>query len=235
MSTTGFPHNDRPTPSDAYDAAKDFEHVFEVMSQPSFLHMTGLGGEQAFYIYDYPASHELEVRERIEALASRLRTTRYEDGSPAPSILRIGLFEAVCDFLEHRGVLERVLELEGRRHDPVSCDPMDDRFLGLLVSMVNATSNNLYDFLAERYERAFADGEADIVFVTGIGAVYPYVRGHTLLNNLQGRIESSPLVLFFPGTYAQSSATGSSMSLYDRIGAENYYRARNIRDMEVID
>lgn len=235
MSTTGFPHNDRPTSSDAYDAAKDFEHVFEVMSQPSFLHMTGLGGEQAFYIYDYPASHELEVRERIEALASRLRTTRYEDGSPAPSILRIGLFETVCDFLKDRNVLDRVLEHEGHLHETVSCDPMDDRFLRLLVSMVNATSNNLYDFLAERYERAFGDGEADIVFVTGIGAVYPYVRGHTLLNNLQGRVENSPLVLFFPGTYAQSSATGSSMSLYDRIDAENYYRARNIRDMEVID
>lgn len=235
MSTTAFPRNGRSASADAYDAAKDFEHVFDVMAQPSFLHMTGLGGEQAFYICDYPASHELEVRSCIETLVTRLRTTRYADGSPAPSILRIDLFEAVCDFLRHRDVLERVLELEERRHEPVSCDPTADRFLELLVNMVNANSNNLYDFIAKRYEQALADDKADIVFITGVGAVYPYVRGHTLLSNLQGRIENSPLVLFFPGTYAQSSATGSSMSLYDRIDAENYYRARNIRDMEVID
>lgn len=193
-----------------YDAPKDFEHVFEVMSQPSFLHMSGLGGEQPFYICDYPASSELEVRECIAALVSRLQTTKYSDGSPAPRILRIDLFESVCEFLRHRGVLNRV------------------------IGMVNATTNNLYDFLAERYEQAFEDGEADIVFLTGIGAVYPYVRGHTLLNNLQGRIERSPLVLFFPGTYAQSSASGSSMRLYDQVEADNYYRAKNIREVSVI-
>lgn len=235
MSITVSPHVGRPLSAEPYDAAKDFEHVFDVMVRPSFLHMTGLGGEEAFYVYDYPASHELEVRERIDALVSRLQTTQYDDGSPAPHILRIDLFEAVCDFLKHRRVLERVLDLEQRQHEPVSSDPTQDRFLGLLINMVNGTSNSLYDFIAERYEQALADGEADIVFVTGIGAVYPYVRGHTLLNNLQGRIDGSPLVLFFPGTYAQSSATGSSMSLFDRIEAENYYRARNIRDMEVID
>ena len=163
-----------------------------------------------------------------------MQTTKYSDGSPAPRILRIDLFESVCEFLRHRGVLNRVINLEQRLHTQIAADPMQDRFLDLLIGMVNATTNNLYDFLAERYEQAFEDGEADIVFLTGIGAVYPYVRGHTLLNNLQGRIERSPLVLFFPGTYAQSSASGSSMRLYDQVEADNYYRAKNIREVSVI-
>lgn len=234
MESSSFPGYDALLSGGSYDAAKDFEHVFEVMSRPSFLHMTGLGGEQPFYICDYPAERELEVRGCIDTLAARLRTTKYADGSPAPSILRIDLFDSVCEFLRRRGVLERVIALEPRRHTRISSDPMLDGFLGLLVNMVNATTNNLYDFLAEHYDQAFKNGEADIVFITGIGAVYPYVRGHTLLNNLQGRIEDSPLVMFFPGTYAQSSASGSSMRLYDRIEAENYYRAKNIRDVSVI-
>lgn len=234
MQSSSFSGYDALLSDGSYDAAKDFEHVFEVMSQPSFLHMTGLGGEQPFYICDYPAERELEVRGCIDTLAARLRTTKYADGSPAPSILRIDLFDSVCDFLRHRGVLERVIDLELRRHTRISSDPMRDGFLGLLVNMVNATTNSLYDFLAEHYDQAFKGGEADIVFVTGIGAVYPYVRGHTLLNNLQGRIEDSPLVMFFPGTYAQSSTSGSLMRLYDRIEAENYYRAKNIRDVSVI-
>lgn len=234
MNSTVSMHDNHLHSTAKYDAPKEFEHVFEVMSQPSFLHMSGLGGEQPFYICDYPASSELEVRECIAALVSRLQTTKYSDGSPAPRILRIDLFESVCEFLRHRGVLNRVINLEQRLHTQIAADPMQDRFLDLLIGMVNATTNNLYDFLAERYEQAFEDGEADIVFLTGIGAVYPYVRGHTLLNNLQGRIERSPLVLFFPGTYAQSSASGSSMRLYDQVEADNYYRAKNIREVSVI-
>ena len=234
MNSTVSVYEGHPRPAAAYDAPKDFEHVFEVMAQPSFLHMSGLGGEQPFYICDYPASSELEVRECIDTLVSRLQMTKYPDGSPAPRILRIDLFEGVCAFLRHRGVLDRVIDLESRLHTRIGADPMQDRFLDLLIGMVNATTNNLYDFLAERYEQAFEDGDADIVFITGIGAAYPYVRGHTLLNNLQGRIEGSPLVLFFPGTYAQSSASGSSMRLFDRIEADNYYRAKNIREVSVI-
>lgn len=192
MNSTVAVHDNHLRSTAKYDAPKEFEHVFEVMSQPSFLHMSGLGGEQPFYICDYPASSEPEVRECINALVSRLQTTKYSDGSPAPRILRIDLFDSVCEFLRHRGVLNRVIDLEQRLHTQIAADPMQDRFLDLLIGMVNATTNNLYDFLAECYEQAFEDGEADIVFLTGIGAVYPYVRGHTLLNNLQGRIERSP-------------------------------------------
>ena len=31
------------------------------------------------------------------------------------------------------------------------------------------------------------------IFITGIGKVYPYIRAHTLLNALQGRIDDRPL------------------------------------------
>ena len=124
MNSTAAVHSNHPHPTAKYDAPKEFEHVFEVMSQPSFLHMSGLGGEQPFYICDYPASSELEVRECIAALVSRLQTTKYSDGSPAPRILRIDLFESVCEFLRHRGVLNRVIDLSSastRKSPPIRC------------------------------------------------------------------------------------------------------------------
>ena len=52
MNSTVSMHDNHLHSTAKYDAPKDFEHVFEVMSQPSFLHMSGLGGEQPFYICD---------------------------------------------------------------------------------------------------------------------------------------------------------------------------------------
>ena len=57
MNSTVSMHDNHLHSTAKYDAPKDFEHVFEVMSQPSFLHMSGLGGEQPFYICDLSLIH----------------------------------------------------------------------------------------------------------------------------------------------------------------------------------
>lgn len=63
--------------------------------------------------------------------------------------------------------------------------------------------------------------------------VYPYIRAHTLLNALQGRIDDRPLVLFYPGTFTRSATSGSVMSLFNCLPGDNYYRAQNLREMSV--
>ena len=62
-----------------------------------------------------------------------------------------------------------------------------------------------------------------IVFLYGIGEVYPYIRSHTILNNLQSYITDKPLVMFFPGVY-----TGTELSLFGIMKDDNYYRAFNL-------
>lgn len=60
----------------------------------------------------------------------------------------------------------------------------------------------------------------DIVFITGVGKVYPIVRSHTILNNLHKVIDQVPVVMFFPGNY-----DGLELVLFDAIKDDNYYRA----------
>ena len=62
----------------------------------------------------------------------------------------------------------------------------------------------------------------DVVFFTGIGKVWPLLRSHNLLNNLQNIIEK-PLILFYPGQY-----TGQDLSLFGLFESSNYYRANKI-------
>lgn len=210
----------------------DFERLRKIMEDPSFRTGSGLGGEQAFYIYDYPPECELEVRESIPGLIKRLQTmSPKHDGDYAPTVLWLDLYDLVIEILETRKVLQKIIDFEQDRHDPVSGNKVEDKFLALLENMVGADSRYLPDAVGSRFREAREEGKADIVFLTGVGQTYPYVRAHTLLETLQGQVEDKPLVLFYPGRFTTTSVSGSTMSLYGCLPASNYYRARSLRDM----
>ena len=63
----------------------------------------------------------------------------------------------------------------------------------------------------------------DVIVLTGIGRVFPYMRSHNILNNLQHVFDDIPLVLLYPGEY-----DGQSLVLFERFTDDNYYRAFNI-------
>ena len=62
-----------------------------------------------------------------------------------------------------------------------------------------------------------------IVFLTGVGKCFPFLRSHKVLNNLHQYIDNVPVVMFFPGEY-----DGQSLVLFSEIKDDNYYRAFKI-------
>jgi len=64
--------------------------------------------------------------------------------------------------------------------------------------------------------------------LTGIGLVFPYIRSHTILNNLQSVIKKTPVVIFFPGVY-----DGNSLNLFGKLKDDNYYRAFLLDNLKV--
>lgn len=62
--------------------------------------------------------------------------------------------------------------------------------------------------------------DKDIIFISGVGSVWPLLRAHNLLNSLHSLLGDKPVVLFYPGHY-----DGQAMSLFDKIPSNNYYRA----------
>ena len=59
--------------------------------------------------------------------------------------------------------------------------------------------------------------------ISGIGRVYPYMRSHHILNNLQHVFDDIPVVMLYPGEY-----TGQSLNLFSEFADDNYYRAFNL-------
>ena len=78
-----------------------------------------------------------------------------------------------------------------------------------------------------RIKQMIEDSPAKVYFLTGIGMVFPYIRSHNILNNLQNVAKDSPTVTFFPGNY-----NGHTLNLFGLLKDDNYYRAFNIDILE---
>ena len=41
----------------------------------------------------------------------------------------------------------------------------------------------------------------DVVIISGVGKIYPFVRIHTMLENIADEFKDVPVVVFYPGNY----------------------------------
>lgn len=189
------------------------QHLLSVLSSRRFLEMEGLGNEVPFFIYPYDPEDSLAAAAAKKRLKNKLKN---EHGI---TVLEINLYDLTVEMLQARGVWDRLLKLEVEQGKEALLKP--------LQNMLDPGSK-LTPAIKERLDAA----SYDILFLTGIGEVFPYIRSHSVLNNLQTVAASKPMLMFFPGDYKQSGTAGSSLVLFGRLKDDNYYRAFDIRDRE---
>ena len=197
------------TPS---ELSRQEEHLFEVLSGSRFLRMEGLSNEVPFFIYPYDAEDALAVADSKKRIKRRL-------ANKGVVVREVNLYDLTVEILKERGDWDEVLEVE----------PQLDKseFTEMLQSMLNPQQH-----LAPAIREKIADGAFDIFFLTGIGEVFPYIRSHNVLNNLQSVVSGKPMLMFFPGRYEQSNTLGSSLVLFGQLMDDQYYRAKNILEQE---
>lgn len=189
------------------------EHLIKVLSSERFLKMEGLGNEVAHFIYDYEPTQALDVERAKKRIKTKLATER------GITVFEINLYDLCVDLLKERNVWPRVLDAEPTMDKP--------DFLRMLQNMLDPQLH-LAPAIKERIEvESF-----DILFLTGIGEVFPFVRSHTVLNNLQTVISDRPMVMFFPGRYEASATQGSALVLFGQLKDDSFYRAKRILDQE---
>ena len=59
-----------------------------------------------------------------------------------------------------------------------------------------------------------------MLVITGVGEVYPFMRVHNVLDNIQHLFENTPVVVMSPGRF-----DGQTLSLFGKLTDGNYYRA----------
>jgi len=194
------------------DLTKQEEHLFAVLSSKRFLQMEGLSNEVPFFIYPYAPEDALEVANSKKRIKNRL-------GYTGIRVREVNLYDLSVEILKERGVWERVLAAEP--------DNDKDDFREMLQGMLDPQIH-----IATAIRAKIVDGDFDIFFLTGIGEVFPFIRSHNVLNNLQSVVTGKPMLMFFPGRYEQSNTLGSSLVLFGRLNDDQYYRAKNILEQE---
>jgi hypothetical protein len=190
-----------------------FEHLLAVLSSERFLRKQGLGNEVPFFIYPFDPRNAVDVA----TIRSHLISQLLERGV---SVLDINLYDLAFRLLNERGIWHDVLAAEPN----ISKEELKELLQGVLDP-----AQHLVPAIAQEMRR----NSFDILFISGIGEVFPYIRSHNVLNNLQSTAKDQPTLLFFPGQYTHGLATGASLELFGRLHDDKYYRAFNILHYEV--
>lgn len=168
---------------------------------PEFLSGQGLGNEISFWIFDYEPEHELDVREYVEFLVGMLAKKHSH-----LKVVNINLLQSLVDYLADRNFVEKAIQMQKEKGD--------EALLKALKGPLHM--GKFVPYLTDKHCAA----EQDLIFITGVGSVWPLLRAHNLLNSLHALLGHKPVVLFYPGKY-----DGQTLSLFGRIPSNNYYRA----------
>lgn len=185
------------------DIAERLSKIEERITNESFLKNKGLGNEVGYYIFDYPPEYELDVREYVAYLKDKINRS-----DMGVKIVEFDLYDIVIDMLKERNYLEKCFEFEKTKG-------IDYAFEAIMKMLRLTSPSNLLvnHIVANTPPRS-------VVFITGVGKCYPFVRSHNVLNNLHQVLDSVPVVMFFPGKYS-----GQDLRLFGTIKDDNYYRA----------
>ena len=129
--------------------------------------------------------------------------------------MTIDLYELCISLLNEEGVLETILEEEQNLEQ-------ED-----IVSTIDSILD-IKSVVIPRISEMISEQNPDFAFITGVGRVYPFIRSHGILNNLDELAKQNNLILFFPGEY-----NNLQLSLFGVISDENYYRGHNLDEIKV--
>ena len=179
------------------------DKIWDRISDQDFLANRGVANEVRYYVFDYEPCDELIIRDKIKAL--KKQNNPDADGF---QIIKIDLYEMVISILEEKGYIDKCVKFEEQKG-------MEYLYTAVTKMLRLTNDDNL---IVNRILESTPENA--VVFLTGVGKVFPFVRSHNVLNNLHQVLDSVPVVMFYPGTW-----NGQSLSLFGTITDGNYYRA----------
>ena len=185
-------------------------HLLSVVSSDRFLKNEGLNNEVPFHICPFTPDISPDMIHAIKELTNALT-------DQGISVLEINLYDLVVEILKEEGDWDWLIENESK----LSRDEFKEELQGILD-----TETALIPAIVKKMK----ENNFSVMFITGVGEVFPYIRSHNILNNLQRVAKEQPTLMFFPGKYQHSLASGASLRLFDKLTDDKYYRAFNILD-----
>ena len=187
----------------AEGALEDFEARCEALKtrlrQDDFRNNRGLGNEVGIYTFCYDPTLETQAR----AFVTKLKA----DETLPCRIREVNLYDVLISICESKKILSGIPAMERKK---------GSEGLKEQLKKIATPSAFVKAMAAEPAE------SGDVVVITGVGEVYPFMRVHNILDNIQqeGIYEGVPVVVAYPGRF-----DGQTLSLFGRLTDGNYYRA----------
>lgn len=171
-----------------------------------------------FFIYQYPAEKEYDLRRQIvEFKANLIRPVNYVD------VLTLNLFDEFCHFLDqkrflrHPSMLRYLMDKE--KADPATAASAQDTLTR------NAHSPEFVKFIHERILAHITiddDLKRPYVFLHGVGSIFPYLRVNEFLAKYEDYNDTSryKIIVFYPG-----HRESNSFRLFGLLPDNHTYRA----------
>lgn len=160
-----------------------------------FLQNKGLSNEVGIHIFCYESKDEMAVQNFVKQIKAK---------DTVANIIECDLYEIFLKICEDKRVLDRLPKME-----EIKGKEAFKKMVELFATPQAFMDKMKYDEHTDR----------DVILITGVGKVFPYMRCNNILENIQPEFPNIPVVVMYPGKYS-----GQTISLFDKFDS-NYYRA----------
>lgn len=195
--------------TDLKQATEELRHREDVLkerlSYPDFLANRGLGNEVGIFI----ACYDPALEPQAQAMFSRL-VHDSEMGVLPCAVRHFDLYDVLIQICEEKRVLDAIPRMEERRGTDALINQLEK----------TASPEAFAEAIARQPHKA-----GDAILITGVGEVYPILRVHTLLDNIQHLFSDVPVIVAYPGKYDGQSLRLFAGARSKGLDDGNYYRA----------
>lgn len=164
-----------------------------------FLTNQGLSNEVGIYIFAYDPKDELAVQEFVR---------REIKNKGEYNLREFNLYKAFIDVCEERKIIKSIPSMQEKKGSEYLKEQLRK------VASAEAIARKM-EYGPHHY--------GDILLVTGVGEIYPFLRVHSFLESIQHMFEDIPLVVMYPGKY-----DGQTLVLFNKFFDANHYRSFNL-------
>lgn len=176
------------------------DNLRNIIQKQDFLDGIGLNNEVNIRIFCYDPEDEMTVRHFTEKLIA--------DKSLTCRVIERDLYKVFLSACEDLDILEAIPEME----------EIDGK--EFLLEQLHAAVGE-EEFVNKMQYSPHERG--DVMLLTGVGDVFPFMRIHSLLEAMQPYFSDIPILVLYPGEF-----TGHYLKLFGQLKPNDYYRAFNV-------
>lgn len=167
-----------------------------LIQQSDFLEGKGLSNEVNIRIFCYEPKEEMIIRHFLKQI---------KNDSLNCNVISYDLYEVFLEICKDKRILDCIPALEEKRGK----------------EFIRKQFEKSCDAKTFASKMQYEDHKiGDVIVLSGIGKVFPFMRVHSLLEAMQPLFNDVPIVVLYPGDF-----DGHYVKLFNKLKANEYYRA----------